>query len=86
MFRKIYVCDPEAVKPYLKREEFALYQLIWNRFMASQMSPAVVEETAFSWGADKPPGHRVTDTVIYEAHVKGLTQQHPQVPHRGGLP
>jgi len=36
-------CDlaPEAVKPYLKREEFSLYQLVWNRFLASQMSPAL---------------------------------------------
>ena len=45
--------SPEAVKPYLKREEQALYQLIWNRFMASQMSPAVVEETAFTISAGK---------------------------------
>ena len=48
-------CDlsPEAVKPYLRREEFSLYQLIWNRFMASQMSPAVVEETAFEIAASR---------------------------------
>jgi len=38
---------PEAVKPFLKREEFSLYQLIWNRFIASQMSAAEVEETEF---------------------------------------
>ena len=38
---------PEAVKPYLRREEFSLYQLIWNRFLASQMSPAAIEETEF---------------------------------------
>ena len=38
---------PEVVKPYLKREEFSLYQLIWNRFLASQMSPALIEETEF---------------------------------------
>jgi DNA topoisomerase-1 len=44
---------PEAVKPYLKREEFSLYQLIWNRFLASQMSAAVVEETAFEITASK---------------------------------
>ena len=56
-----------------------------RRDSARHMPRCVVEETAFSWGADKPPGHRVTDTVIYEAHVKGLTQQHPQVPHRGSF-
>lgn len=44
---------PEAVKPFLRKEEFSLYQLIWNRFMASQMSPAVVEETAFDISAGK---------------------------------
>ncbi|MHB8055627.1 MAG: type I DNA topoisomerase [Candidatus Aminicenantales bacterium] len=37
---------PETVQPYLKKEEFSLYQLIWNRFLASQMSSAVLEETA----------------------------------------
>ncbi len=38
---------PEAVKPFLKREELSLYQLIWNRFLASQMSAARIEETEF---------------------------------------
>ncbi len=39
---------PEKVKPYLKKEEYDLYRLIWNRFLASQMSPAEVEETQFN--------------------------------------
>ncbi|MGQ9673198.1 MAG: type I DNA topoisomerase [Candidatus Aminicenantales bacterium] len=38
---------PQVVKPYLKKEEFDLYNLIWNRFLASQMSAADVEETEF---------------------------------------
>ena len=44
---------PEAVKPYLKKEESSLYQLIWNRFLASQMSAAAVEETEFEIKAGK---------------------------------
>jgi len=39
-----------------------------------------VIDTAFTWGDDKllkTPWH---DTVIYELHVKGFTQQHPDVP------
>jgi DNA topoisomerase-1 len=44
---------PEAVKPYLKREELSLYQLIWNRFFASQMSPAAIEETEFEIAAGR---------------------------------
>ncbi len=37
--------EPERVKPYLSKEENALYQLIWDRFVASQMAPAVFTQT-----------------------------------------
>ena len=38
---------PEKVKQYVKKEEYDLYRLVWNRFVASQMAAAVVEETDF---------------------------------------
>ncbi|MEX1021993.1 MAG: glycogen debranching protein GlgX [Dehalococcoidia bacterium] len=41
---------------------------------------AAVIDPAFTWGDDRPPRRRWERTVIYEAHVKGLTQQHPDVP------
>jgi len=34
---------PASVKPFLSRDQFRLYQLIWRRFAASRMSPAVYE-------------------------------------------
>jgi DNA topoisomerase-1 len=34
---------PDDVKPYLSREQFKLYSLIWMRFVASQMNPAVYD-------------------------------------------
>lgn len=37
---------PEAVAPYLSKEDLALYTLIWNRFIACQMAPAVFDQTA----------------------------------------
>jgi glycogen operon protein len=40
---------------------------------------AVVED-AFSWGHDQRPGIPWNETLIYEAHVKGITMQHPDVP------
>ena len=40
---------------------------------------AVVEEQ-FEWGDDQPPDISWQDTIIYETHVKGITQQHPEVP------
>jgi len=38
---------PELVKPFLKENEHKVYTLIWNRFIASQMRPALIEETEF---------------------------------------
>ncbi|WP_405881729.1 MULTISPECIES: glycogen debranching protein GlgX [unclassified Streptomyces] len=40
----------------------------------------VVTDPAFDWGDDRPPRRPYSDTVIYEAHVKGLTRTHPEVP------
>lgn len=34
---------PETVKPYLSIDQYKLYKLIWDRFMASQMAPAVMD-------------------------------------------
>src|SRR5712691_1430781 len=38
--------DPERVASHLDREELAVYTLIWNRFVASQMASAVFDATA----------------------------------------
>jgi DNA topoisomerase-1 len=37
--------DPETVKAYLTPDQYSLYRLIWNRFVASQMNPATFDET-----------------------------------------
>ncbi len=39
-----------------------------------------VVDPAFTWGEDQPPGTAWEHTVIYELHVKGFTQLHPEVP------
>jgi isoamylase len=41
-----------------------------------------VIDTAFTWGDDRPPRTPWPDTVIYELHVKGFTQLHPDVPQQ----
>jgi glycogen operon protein len=43
---------------------------------------SLVADSSFKWGNDAPPQRRYADTVIYEAHVKGLTMLHPDVPER----
>lgn len=37
--------DPESVKPFLSRDQYRLYKLIWERFVASQMTPALLDTT-----------------------------------------
>ncbi len=53
-----------------------------ERDSASRVPRGVVVDETFDWGGDRPlrtPWHR---TVIYEAHVKGLTALHPDVPKK----
>ncbi|WP_304116765.1 glycogen debranching protein GlgX [Mycolicibacterium bacteremicum] len=41
---------------------------------------SVVINPFFDWGSDRAPMTPYHQTVIYEAHVKGMTQQHPDIP------
>ena len=47
---------------------------------AAHMPKSVVINPFFDWGVDRPPKRQYADSVIYEAHVKGLTELHPDVP------
>ncbi len=38
--------EPDAIKRYLNRDQFRLYELIWKRMVASQMSPALLDTTS----------------------------------------
>ncbi len=37
--------DPESIRQYLDHDQYNLYKLIWNRFIASQMVPAILDVT-----------------------------------------
>jgi len=56
--------DPEGIRRFLSKDEYALYKLIWNRFVASQMKPAVYDETIVDIEADR-----------YLLRAKGSTQK-----------
>ncbi|MBA3559473.1 MAG: type I DNA topoisomerase [Gemmatimonadaceae bacterium] len=78
---------PDTVKRYLSNDQFRLYQLIWQRFMASQMAPAVFDTTTIDFniaaaGKGNPVEYlfRATGSVIKfqgflvlyrEAHEEG---------------
>ena len=58
---------PDQVKQYLQEDEYKVYKLIWQRFVASQMNPAVFDQTTVD--IDAKSGHdpfwfRVTGSVM----------------------
>jgi len=58
-----------------------------ERDSAPYMPKSRVIDPAFTWGQHYPPRTPWNRTVIYEAHVRGYTMRHPQVPqaHRGSF-
>ena len=44
------------------------------------MPKSVVTNPFFDWGNDRPPRIPMHESVIYEVHVKGFTQRHPEIP------
>ena len=47
---------------------------------APHVPRSVVVNPYFDWGVDRPPRTHYDQTVIYEAHVRGLTKLHPLIP------
>ena len=47
---------------------------------AADMFKGVVVSPFFDWSGDRPPRTPYNESLIYEAHVKGLTMRHPDIP------
>ena len=65
----------------------SLFDYRWNDPQQPNMDDSapfmpknVVINPFFDWGNDRPPSTPYHETVIYEAHVRGLTLRHPEVP------
>ena len=64
---------PVMVKDSLSRDQFRLYQLIWNRFAASRMSSAVYETTSVNIGAGAYRFHVSASKVAFEGFLSVYT-------------
>ena len=51
--------DPEKIKDFLTREEYNIYKLVWDRFVASQMKPAIFDVTDVDIRVAPPPSAAV---------------------------
>lgn len=45
--------EPDSIKKFLTQDQYKLYKLIWKRFVASQMSPAIIDTTSVDVTAGK---------------------------------
>ena len=65
---------PALVKDSLTRDQFRLYQLIWKRFVASRMKPAVYETTAVKIAAKQYRFTVSTSKVVFEGFRSVYTE------------
>ena len=63
---------PESVKPHLETQQFKLYKLIWERFVASQMPPAEYDVTEADIEAGRALFIARGRVMIFDGHLKVL--------------
>ncbi len=85
---------PDQIKQYLKEDEFKVYKLIWQRFVASQIMPAVFDQTTVDIDAKSKNGDvywfRVTGSVlkfdgflrVYEESKEGKDEEDEELKHK----
>lgn len=70
---------PSNIKDKLSRDQYRLYKLIWERFMASQMAPAVLDTvTAHLWNNDvefRASGSQIKFKGFMKLYVEGTDDQ-----------
>jgi DNA topoisomerase-1 len=57
---------PDSIKQYLSEEQYKLYKLIWQKFVSSQMSPAVFDQTTIEIAAkaDRTYDFRISGSIL----------------------
>jgi len=84
---------PDQIKQYLKEDEFKVYKLIWQRFVASQIMPAVFDQTTVDIDAKSGADtfwFRVTGSVlkfdgflkVYEESKEGKDEEDEELKHK----
>jgi DNA topoisomerase I len=83
---------PDTVKQYLQEDEFKVYKLIWQRFIASQMNPAIFDQTTVDIDAKSSETFwfRVTGSVmkfdgflkVYEESKDNKDEEDEELKHK----
>lgn len=71
--------EPSSIKDFLSRDQYRLYKLIWERFLASQMAPAVMDTMAVDLAAEgvlfRANGSKVKFPGFMKVYVEGSDDQ-----------
>ena len=84
---------PDQIKQYLKEDEYKVYKLIWQRFVASQITPAVFDQTTVDIDAKSGTEtfwFRVTGSIlkfdgflkVYEESKEGKDEEDEELKHK----
>jgi len=87
------VRHPDSIQQYVKEDEYKVYKLIWQRFVASQITPAVFDQTTVDIDATKGSESywfRVTGSVmkfdgflkVYEESKEGKDEEDEELKHK----
>ncbi|HHU74988.1 MAG TPA: type I DNA topoisomerase [Clostridiales bacterium] len=70
---------PNQLKESLSRDQFRLYQLIWKRFVASRMQPAIYETTTIRIDANGYRFSTSTSKIVFEGFMSVYTPAEEEV-------
>jgi len=84
---------PDQIKQYLKEDEYKVYSLIWQRFLASQITPAIFDQTTVDIDAKSATDNfwfRVTGSVekfdgflkVYKESREGKDEEEEELRHK----
>ena len=66
---------PDKVKKYLSEQEYALYRLIWERFVASQMTPAVFRQMVVQIKGGRFLFRATGSTLLFDGYLRVYEEQ-----------
>jgi DNA topoisomerase-1 len=76
--------SPESIKEHLSEEQFKLYSLIWSRFIASQMNPAVYDTLAIEVLGDSPVNTYLLRVTASSLRFSGFLKVYGDVESKNG--
>ncbi|MDY7037367.1 MAG: type I DNA topoisomerase [Thermodesulfobacteriota bacterium] len=82
--------EPKTVSPHLSKDQLSLYTLIWKRFIASQMNPAILDQTQAEIKAGKATFKVSGSVILFKGftilYEEGMNDSGPEKDVEGQLP